>query len=98
MKPPEQAEVAEFVTRLFGAHDHQIRRYLQRLLGSKEAAEEVAQGTYTKLFRLCRPEEVKCPGALLFNMATKEAIDYLRAGRLGTTIVGQVAEIGRAHV
>lgn len=86
MKPPER--VAAFVTRVFGSHDAQLRRYLQRMLGSKEAAEEVAQDTYTKLFRLCRPDEVKCPRALLFDMATKRAIDYLRAERARASVLG----------
>jgi RNA polymerase sigma factor (sigma-70 family) len=91
MKP--ERGIAEFITRLFGSHDVQLRRYLHRMLGSKEAAEEVAQETYTKLFRLCRPEEVKCPRALLFDMATKQAIDYLRAERLRTQILGSAGEI-----
>lgn len=81
MKPPARSGVAEFITRVFGSHDRQLRRYLQRMLGSKEAAEEVAQDTYTKLFRLCRPEEVKCPHALLFDAATKRAVEYLHAER-----------------
>jgi RNA polymerase sigma factor (sigma-70 family) len=90
---PARSGLAELVTRLFGSHDLQLRRYLHRMLGSKQAAEEVAQDTYTKLFRLCRPEEVKCPRALLFDMATKHAIDYLRAERLRTQIVGHGVEI-----
>lgn len=93
MKPPQRVEVAEFVTRVFGSHDRQLRRYLHRMLGSKHAAEEVAQDTYTKLFRLCRPEDVKCPRALLFDMATKHAIDYLRAERVRTQVLGSAAEI-----
>lgn len=90
---PEQAGVAEFITRLFGSHDRQLHRYLQRMLGSKQAAEEVAQETYTKLFRLCRPDEVRCPQALLFDMATKNAIDYLKAERTRTAVLSQAAEI-----
>lgn len=91
MKPPERTGVAELVTRLFGAHDQQLRRYLHRMLGSKQAAEEVAQDTYAKLFRLCRPEDVKCPHALLFDMATKRAIDYLRTERVNAAVLGSVA-------
>jgi RNA polymerase sigma-70 factor (ECF subfamily) len=90
---PERSGVAEFVTRLFGSHDVQLRRYLHRMLGSQQAADEVAQETYTKLFRLCRPEEVKCPRALLFDMATKQAIDYLQAERRRTQNLGSAAEI-----
>lgn len=93
MTPMDRTSVAELVTRLFGSHDAQLRRYLQRMLGSRQAAEEVAQETYTKLFRLGRPEDVKCPRALLFDMATKHAIDYLRAERARTAILGSEAEM-----
>lgn len=93
MKPPEPMGVAEFVTRLLGSHDQQLHRYLYRMLGSKQAAEEVAQDTYTKLFRLCRPEQVKCPQALLFDMATKQAIDYMRAERRQSSGLGTTAEL-----
>lgn len=87
MTSTQRSRVDEFVTRLFGSHDGQLRRYLQRMLGSKQAAEEVAQETYTKLFRLCRPDEVKCPRALLFDTATKQAIDYLHAERSRTAVL-----------
>jgi RNA polymerase sigma factor (sigma-70 family) len=93
MKPPQRTGTAEFVTRIFGSHDRQLHRYLQRMLGNKQAAEEVAQETYTKLFRLCRPEDVKCPRALLFDMATKHAIDYLRAERSRTSVLGSAAAV-----
>lgn len=93
MKPPERIGIAEFITRLFGSHDQQLRRYLHRMLGSKQAAEEVAQDTYTKLLRLCRPEDVKCPRALLFDAATKNAVDYLRTERSRTEILGSAAEV-----
>lgn len=63
------------------------------MLGSKEAAEEVAQSTYTKLFRLVRPEEVKCPQALLFDVATKHALDYLMAERQRSAVLGKAAEL-----
>jgi RNA polymerase sigma factor (sigma-70 family) len=102
MIPTERTRVTDLVTRLFGSHDGQLRRYLQRMLGSKQAAEEVAQETYTKLFRLCRPDEVKCPRALLFDMATKQAIDYLHAERNRTAVLTSSADMDevsdrRAH-
>jgi RNA polymerase sigma factor (sigma-70 family) len=87
---PERG-VAELITRLFRSHDRELRRYLQRMLGSKHAADEVAQDTYTKLFRLGQPEEIKCPRALLFDMATKQAFDYLKAERQRTQVVGNSA-------
>jgi RNA polymerase sigma factor (sigma-70 family) len=50
-------------------------------VGHKEVAEEIAQETYLKLYRLCQPEDVVCPRALLFDAATKLAISYLRRKR-----------------
>lgn len=93
MRSDPRTEVTELVARLFGSHDRQLRRYLQDMLGSKQAADEVAQDTYMKLFRLCRPEEVRCPHALLFDMATKHAFDYLRAERLRTAAIASAAEL-----
>lgn len=92
-QPSQTGDVAQFVTVLFGSHDRQLRRYLLRMLGNKQAAEEVAQDTYTKLFRLVRPAEVKCARALLFDMATKQAIDYLQAERTRKQILGSAEEM-----
>jgi RNA polymerase sigma factor (sigma-70 family) len=69
---------AEFVSRLSRAHGPQLLRFLQRMLGRKDLAEDVAQEAYLKLYRLSRPNEVICPRALLFDVATKLAIDRLR--------------------
>ena len=69
---------ADFVSRLSRGHGVQLLRYLERMLGRRDAAEDVAQETYLKLYRLSRPNEVNCPRALLFDVATKLAIDRLR--------------------
>jgi RNA polymerase sigma factor (sigma-70 family) len=69
---------AEFVSRLSRAHGPQLLRFLQRMLGRKDLAEDVAQEAYLKLYRLSRPNEVNSPRALLFDVATKLAIDRLR--------------------
>ena len=72
---------ADFVSRLSRAHGAQLLRYLERMLGRHEAAEDVAQEAYLKLYRLIRPSEVNCPRALLFDVATKLALDRLRKTR-----------------
>ncbi len=51
------------------------------MLGRKELAEDVAQDAYLKIYRLSRPEEVTCPQALLFDVATKLALTRLRKMR-----------------
>jgi RNA polymerase sigma factor (sigma-70 family) len=77
----EPAKQAEFVSRLQRQHGVQLERHLMRMLGRKEVAEEVAQETYFKLYRLCRPDEVECPRALLFDVATKLAITRIKRVR-----------------
>ena len=76
-----RGSAADFVSRLSRAHGAQLLRYLERMLGRKDAAEDVAQEAYLKLYRLSRPNEVNCPRALLFDVATKLAIDRLRKTR-----------------
>jgi Sigma-70 region 2 len=65
---------SEFVSRLSRAHGVQLLRFLERMLGRKDGAEDVAQEAYLKLYRLSRPDEVICPRALLFDVATKRAL------------------------
>ena len=63
------------------------------MLGRKDAAEDVAQEAYLKLYRLSRPNEVNCPRALLFDVATKLAIDRLRKTRAEARSTGAEAEM-----
>jgi len=76
-----QRRAAEFVSRLSRSHGLQLQRFLLRMLGRKEAAEDVAQDAYLKIFRLSRPDEVTCPQALLFDVATKLALTRIRRAR-----------------
>ena len=68
---------AEWVTRLVHKNDSALRAFLYRLLRSEADAEDVAQESYLKLFRLARPDEVRYPRALLFRTATNLAIKRL---------------------
>ena len=72
---------AEFVSRLSRVYGAQLLRFLERMLGRRDWAEEVAQDAYLKLYRLSRPDEVQCPRALLFDVAAKLAIDRMRRQR-----------------
>jgi len=89
----EPAKQAEFVSRLQRQHGVQLERHLVRMLGRKEVAEEVAQETYFKLYRLCRPDEVDCPRALLFDVATKLAITRLKRVRIEAGRAAGTAEL-----
>jgi RNA polymerase sigma factor (sigma-70 family) len=83
---------AEFVSRLSRAHGTQLLRFLERMLGRRDAAEDVAQESYLKLYRLSRPDEVICPRALLFDVATKLAINRLRRARAEAAVADASAE------
>jgi RNA polymerase sigma factor (sigma-70 family) len=76
----------EFVSSLSRVHGVQLLRFLERMLGRKDSAEDVAQETYLKLYRLSRPDEVMCPRALLFDVASKLAINRLRRPRIEVTV------------
>jgi RNA polymerase sigma factor (sigma-70 family) len=82
----------DFVSRLHEAFGAELLRYLVRRLGRQELAEEVAQETYLQLHRLSRPEEVVCPQALLFNVATKLASKQRRRARVEATYPASVGE------
>ncbi len=56
-----RGNTADFVSRLSRAHGPQLLRYLERMLGRKDVAEDVAQEAYLKLYRLSRPNEVNSP-------------------------------------
>lgn len=73
-----RANASEFVSRLSREHGAALLRFLERMLGHKYSAEDVAQDTYLRLYRLSRPDEVICPRALLFDVAVKVAINRLR--------------------
>src|SRR5688500_598308 len=81
----------DFVSRLVSSHGAQLQRFLVRMLGRADLAEEVAQETYFKLHRLCKPEEVQCPQALLFDVATKLAITRLRRVRAEAAMLAATA-------
>ena len=88
-----RGSTADFVSRLSRLHGAQLLRFLERMLGRKDLAEDVAQEAYLKLYRLIRPNEVACPRALLFDVATKLAIDRLRQTRSEASKTGAQAEM-----
>jgi len=88
-----RGSTADFVSRLSRAHGPQLLRYLERMLGRKDAAEDVAQEAYLKLYRLSRPNEVNSPRALLFDVATKLAIDRLKRAKVEAAAKDAEAEM-----
>lgn len=78
----QRGPAAEFVSRLNRSHGSQLQRFLVRMLGRSDLAEDVAQDAYLKIYRLSRPDEVTCPQALLFDVATKLALTRIRQLRV----------------
>jgi len=84
----------EFVSRLQRTYGAQLVRFLERMLGRRDLAEDVAQEAYIKLIRLSRPSEVHSPRAYLFDVATKLALDRLRQKRAeAAAMAGEPAEM-----
>jgi RNA polymerase sigma factor (sigma-70 family) len=88
----QRGTAAEFVSRLSLSHGLQLQRFLMRMLGRKELAEDVAQDAYLKIYRLSRPDEVTCPQALLFDVATKLALTRLKRARAESVITAAEPE------
>jgi RNA polymerase sigma factor (sigma-70 family) len=86
------AAASEFVSLLKRSHGLALHRFLMRMLGRKELAEDVAQDAYFKLYRLCRPDEVTCPQALLFDVATKLALTRLKRAKAEAALAAAEAE------
>src|SRR5688572_24090521 len=93
-----RGDSSEWVSELHKSHGEQLQQFLARMLGDPQAAEELAQETYLKLYRLCRPEEVVCPRALLFDAATKLAISYLRRKRAEKAVAVEESEAQAVEV
>lgn len=94
---PGRGKTPDWISRLHQAHGAQLQQFLSRMTGSPQAAEEIAQETYLKLYRLCRPDEVICPRALLFDAAAKLAISHLRRTRAESAVALSGEEAARAE-
>ncbi len=90
---PGRGRAPDWISRLHQDHGAALQKFLARMTGSPQAAEEIAQEAYLKLHRLCRPEEVTCPRALLFDAAAKLAMTYLRRKRTeaSVTLTGEAS-------
>ena len=53
-------------------------RYLSRLVGSREEAQDIAQDAYAKVFKVMQDKLVEHPQALLYTTARHLAIDELK--------------------
>ena len=77
----QQDDRDAFVSDLHRATSNDLERYLAKSLGSREAAADVAQEAYTKMFTLTDPNLIEYPRAFLFKVAGRLALNYLRQAR-----------------
>ena len=70
-----------FISNLYHETVADLRRYLRGSLGSKEAAEDVAQETYIRLITMSDPGVIHHPRAFLFKTAERLALNYRRQSK-----------------
>ena len=81
------------LARLFSESQRALRRYVRRLVGSKEAAEDIVQEAFLRTYE--HGNRVKTPRALLFSAARNLAVDAHRHARAAKTdLVGDFDAIG----
>jgi RNA polymerase sigma factor (sigma-70 family) len=80
MTPEEVATDGDAAARIYQQCFGELVGYLERMLGERGAAEEVAQDAGMKLIESARraPLELRVPRAFLFHVATNLARDRLR--------------------
>lgn len=60
-----------------------LRAYLSRLLGNRSDAEDVAHDAYLKVYESLNGCEVRKPGAFLYTVARRLALNCLRRRKIG---------------
>jgi RNA polymerase sigma-70 factor (family 1) len=73
----------EFLSRLFSESHRALRRYVRRLVGSKEKAEDIVQDAFLRTYE--HRQNVTTPRAFLFSAARNLAIDARRHERIAKT-------------
>jgi RNA polymerase sigma-70 factor, ECF subfamily len=68
---------------LFADSQHALRKYVRRLVGSNEAAEDIVQESYMRTYE--QGDRVETPRAFLFSTARNLAADSRRHNRLART-------------
>jgi len=71
------------VARLFSESYRALRRYVRRLVDSPEAAEDIAQEAFLRVYQ--QGDKVKTPRALLFSAARNLVVDARRHARIART-------------
>lgn len=72
----------EFIAHLFEEQAGALVKYLTARFADREAAREIAQEAWLRMYRLEHPQTLDNPRAFLFQTASNLAIDQLRRARL----------------
>jgi RNA polymerase sigma-70 factor (ECF subfamily) len=73
--------------RLFQNHQNPLYRYLHRMSGSKEVAEELLQETFYRAMLSLRAEDAEYIRAWLYRVARNLYIDWLRKQKAEQTMI-----------
>jgi len=76
--PPRASAPAGDYGAFFRATLAPLRRYVTRLVGSREEAQDIAQDAFAKVFTVMQDRPVAHPQALLYTTARHLAIDELK--------------------
>lgn len=87
----------ELFTRLFAESRDALRRYVRRLVPSRETADEIVQEAFLRTYE--QRNEVETPRAFLFSTARNLAYDIHRHERIAATdSVGDLDDSGVVHL
>ena len=73
----------ELLAGLFSGSHRALRRYVRRLVGSRETAEDIVQEAFLRTYE--HADRVRTPRAFLFSAARNLAADSRRHGRVART-------------
>lgn len=85
----------DFFSRLFSESQSGLRRYVRRLVRSRETADEIVQEAMLRTYE--RADSTKAPKAFLYSVARNLATDKLRHDRVAQTHTTSDMDFEAAH-
>jgi RNA polymerase sigma factor (sigma-70 family) len=73
----------DLISKLFSDSQRALQRYVRRLVGSRESAEDIVQEAFLRTYAY--PKAVEVPRAFLFSTARNLAADFRRNNRVSKT-------------
>jgi RNA polymerase sigma factor (sigma-70 family) len=76
------------------AHDAQLKAYLRGSFPTVRDVDDVAQESYLRLWKVCATQPIRSAKALLFTVARRLAVDFIRRDRtVPREDIGHLAEL-----